>query len=74
MPRLADIDQQGARMDQAPPPQSATPACEPDQLQQLGHKARPSGVDTGDAAVPSAIPIDQAQTSQNDDQDDIERL
>jgi len=33
-----------------------------------------SSVDTGDAAAPSAIPTDQAQTNQNDDQDEIERL
>ena len=74
MPKEADRDQQGARMDQAPIPPSATPACEPDQLQRLQGATTSLGDDTGEAAALSAIPTDQAQTSQNDDQDEIERL
>lgn len=74
MPREADSDQDDGRMDQAPTPQSATPACEPDKLQRLQGATTPSEGDMGEAAAPSAIPINQAQTSQNDDQDEIERL
>ena len=74
MPRQADRDQQGVRMDQASPPQSATPACEPDQLQRFPSGVTPPGVNTDDVVAPSVIHTDQAQPSQNDDQDEIERL
>jgi hypothetical protein len=74
MPRQADRDEVWVRMGPPPTSPSATPECEPDQLQRLQGGMTPSGGDMGEAAAPSAIPIDQVQTSQNNDQDEIERL
>jgi hypothetical protein len=74
MPRQVDRDEPCARIAPASTPQPAPPTCEPDQLQRFPSGVTPPGVNTDDVVAPSVIHTDQAQPSQNDDQDEIERL